>query len=215
MEAGSTGLTVRNNRFAGELSLQLREPLIDATITGNRFYSGTQIDAGEGFADVVLPGNEYGPGEGSEVFVRRNGYDPEQFLVVIFNWEHASEVVVDLSEYPVRSGDVLRVSSVEDFYGDERIFRYLDPLRLPLTGWGVTAPAGMAALPSSLPEFGVFVMRLDKARLDDPGEGEEDRSHRKAARLLAWQRPESQVERKREREKRESDWQATVPVGAA
>lgn len=215
VEAGSTGLTVRNNRFAGELSLQLREPLVDATITGNRFYSGTQIDAGEGFADVALPGNEYGPGEGSEVFVRRNSYDPERFLVVIFNWEHAPEASVDLSEYAVRSGDVLRVASVENLYGEERIFRYLDPLRLPLTGWGVAAPAGMAALPSSLPEFGVFVMQLDKARLDDPGEGQGDRSQRQTARLLAWQRPELQVERKREREKRESDWQATFPAGVA
>jgi hypothetical protein len=110
---------------------------------------------------------------------------------------------------------VLRVASVEDLYGEERIFRYLDPLRLPLTGWGVAAPAGMAMLPSSLPEFGVFVMRLEKARLDDPGEGQGDRSQRQAARLLAWQRPELQVERKREREKRESDWQATIPAGVA
>jgi hypothetical protein len=58
-------------------------------------------------------------------------------------------------------------------------------------------------------------MRLDKARLDDPGKGEGDRSQRQAARLLAWRPPELQVERKREREKRESDWQATIPAGVA
>jgi hypothetical protein len=215
VEAGSAGLTVRNNRLAGEISLQLREPLVDATITGNRFYGGTQIDAGEGFADVVLPGNKYGRGEGGEVFVRRNGYDPERFLVVIFNWGHATEAIVDLSAYPVRLGDALRIASVEDLYGEERAFRYLHPLRLPLTGWGVAAPAGMEALPSSLPEFGVFVMRLEKARLDDPGESEGDRNQRRAARLLAWPRSESLVKRKHEREKRETNWQATFSAGVA
>jgi hypothetical protein len=213
VEIGSTGLVVRNNRFAGELSLELREPLSNATIEGNRFYSKTQIDAGPGFEDVTLPDNEYGPGTGVEVFVRENHYEPDRLLAVVFNWDQAPLAAVDLDGQRVRAGDVLKVWSAEDLYGEPRVFSYGGRLELPMMGWTVASPAGMTALPSALPKFGVFVIRVEKAYVDDPGHNDGSRDARKAARLAGWRRPASKVEQDLARENRSGYWQLTVGAG--
>ncbi len=213
VEMGSTGLIVRDNRFAGKISLELTEPLVSATIEGNRFYNNTKVDAGPGFADVELPGNEYGPGSGVEVFVRRNLYEPNRFLAVVFNWDRAAEVAVDLGAQQAREGDALGIWSAEDLYGEPRVFSYGGRLELPMTGWAVAAPAGMDALSSALPEFGVFVIRLERAHIDDPGRDQSSREARKAFRLAGWHRPTSPMEQKVAREKRSKDWQLTTEMG--
>jgi len=99
------------------------------------------------------------------VFVRRNYYEPNRAHVVIYNWPKRDEVIVDISTMNPQPGDKWVLRNVQNYF-EEFVSGVYDgkPLRVRMTGWTAAAPVGedKPLYPVTFPEFGVFVLTLEK-----------------------------------------------------
>jgi hypothetical protein len=97
---------------------------------------------------------------GVEVFVRPNKYEAGRAHIVVFNWDLAPSVDVDVSDIlPV--GADFEIRSAEDYYGDAVVSGVSSgrPIRVPLDTLSVALPFGYDFKPpSTRPEFAVFVL---------------------------------------------------------
>jgi len=101
-----------------------------------------------------------GQPRGTEVFVRPNKYEPGRANVVVFNWDKASTVDVDLKN-AMQPGTAFRIVRATDFYGEPVVRGTYDgaAIKLPMIAKPSPAPVGMAIpLPPTEPEFGAFVV---------------------------------------------------------
>lgn len=102
-----------------------------------------------------------------QVFVRRNEYEPNRGHVVVFNWPRRDVVEVDISAMNPRPGDRWILRNVQNYF-DEFESGIFDgkPLRVRMTGWTVAVPVGedRPLRPSTFPEFGVFVLTLERGQ---------------------------------------------------
>ncbi len=104
--------------------------------------------------------NENGRPAGVEVFVRPNQYEPGRAHVVIYNWDLRATVEVDAAGV-LMVGAQYEVRDAQNYFGRPVASGTYDGkhLRLPLTGLPVAPAVGaQAALASTAPEFGVFVI---------------------------------------------------------
>jgi uncharacterized protein (TIGR03437 family) len=100
------------------------------------------------------------------VFVRRNHYEPNRGHVVIYNWPRRDEVDVDISVMNPREGDRWELRNVQNYFQETASGVYEGgALRVRMTGWTAANPFGedKPVQPSTFPEFGVFVLTLDRA----------------------------------------------------
>jgi uncharacterized protein (TIGR03437 family) len=115
----------------------------------------------EGRLEVAANGT---PAE-AKVFVRRNFYEPNRAHVVIYNWPKRDEVEVDISALNPRPGDRWVLRNVQNYF-EEFVSGVYEgkPLRVRMTGWTAAAPVGedKPLYPVTFPEFGVFVLTLEK-----------------------------------------------------
>ncbi|GIU78038.1 MAG: hypothetical protein KatS3mg005_1276 [Bryobacteraceae bacterium] len=99
------------------------------------------------------------------VFVRRNYYEPNRAHVVIYNWPKRDEVEVNISAMNPQPGDRWVLRNVQNYF-EEFISGVYDgkPLRVRMTGWTASPPIGEdePLYPVTFPEFGVFVLTLEK-----------------------------------------------------
>lgn len=101
------------------------------------------------------------------VFVRRNAYEPERAHVVIYNWPKLPEVEVDIGALMPRVGDRWTLRNVQNYFEESVSGVYEGkPLRVRMTGWTAAAPVGedKPLYPVTFPEFGVFVLTLERAK---------------------------------------------------
>jgi hypothetical protein len=101
-----------------------------------------------------------GPLEGLQTFVLPNRYDPDRAYVVVYNWDRAEKVKVDLSSFLSR-GQAFELRNVQDFFGSPVLSgKYKGkPLKVPMSGRTVAAPVGYEYAPAHTgPEFNVFVL---------------------------------------------------------
>lgn len=108
---------------------------------------------------------------GVSVFVRPNRYESGRAHIIVYNWDHAPTVEVDVSDV-LRRGDQFELRSVQDYFGVPlQAGTYAGRrLRLPFTRdpplivtLGATAsarPVGFerSPAPNTAPEFNVFVL---------------------------------------------------------
>lgn len=96
-----------------------------------------------------------------KVFVRPNRYEPGRAHIVVYNWDLAKEVEVDLGSL-LKPGQKYRIVSAQDFYGKPIIEgRFQQPkVRLPMTEYRAVPPVGMDGhnTPITGPLFNVFVV---------------------------------------------------------
>jgi hypothetical protein len=103
---------------------------------------------------------EKGPPRGTEVFVRPNKYEPGRANIVVFNWDKASTVDVELKN-GMKPGTAFRIVRATDFYGEPVVRGKYEgtPIKLPMRANPSPAPIGMAKpLAPTEPEFGAFVV---------------------------------------------------------
>ena len=96
------------------------------------------------------------------VFVRPNQYERGRGHIIVYNWDHKDSVTVDLSTLGFASGDEFEVRNVQNYNGQPLTGQYDGNLiNLPLTSESVGVPYGFdkPKAPSTLPEFGVFLIR--------------------------------------------------------
>lgn len=146
-----TGLEIAGNLFYGTTSLQPLDSVSDtrgaafrASYESNSFY-------GEGLAQP----------RGAMLFVRPNRYEPGRGHLIVYNWDRLASVRVDLGSLGYRTGDRYEIRNVQDYYGERLSGVYRGgSVEVPMTGWKVEVPVGYAGegLPSTFPEFGVFVV---------------------------------------------------------
>ena len=158
--AGCSNLEMTGNYFinSGDTALKLGPCMITA------FSDNTFLGQLEGFTADNLPQNSFyrfgSPPD--RVVVRPNQYEPGRAHIAIYNWSAKEKVniaSVDLEATGIQVGETYRLRNVQDYYGNVLTGVYDGhAIDIPLSGWKVAAPTGGMAPPSSLPEFGVFVL---------------------------------------------------------
>jgi len=105
---------------------------------------------------------------GTKVFVRPNNYEPNRANIIIYNWDKANTVAVDVSSV-LNPGDSYELRSVQDYFGDVTTGVYGGgELIIQMTGRTSAKPIGYDQVtswyhnplqPTTFPEFGVFVIK--------------------------------------------------------
>lgn len=172
---GCKGLVVTGNVFAhgpGRAALEVNH-CTSVEIAGNVFFGETSFQPVGGAPNASaakfqrnFPANTYygdpwGPPRGMAAFLRPNRYEQHRAHLIVYNWAHLPEVLIDVTSLAIRPGERYEVRSAQDYFGQavSRIYRG-GPLTVPMSGWRTARPIGyeQAHLPPTLPEFGVFVL---------------------------------------------------------
>lgn len=189
MARGNTFLRPGNGGALVEVTVSAGHELKESVFDGNVYVAG---QAGQGVVSVLEPGAsgakryawaewqaagfdrngrlevmQGGRPKEAAVFVRRNEYEPERAHVVIYNWPLLDEVEVDIKVMHPRPGDRWTLRNVQNYF-EEAVSGVYEgkPLRVPMKGWTAAAPVGedMPLSPVTFPEFGVFVLTLERAK---------------------------------------------------
>ena len=104
---------------------------------------------------------------GVKVFIRPNKYDPHRGNIIIYNWNQADTVSVDVSSI-LSPGDKYALHSVQDYFGDVTNGTYSGgQLTINMTNRTVAKPIGYdqsvpwyhdPIKPTTFPTFGTFVI---------------------------------------------------------
>ena len=97
---------------------------------------------------------------GTKVFVRPNRYERGRANIVVYNWDSANTVEVNVGNV-LSKGAAYEVRNAQDFYS-EPVLRGIfngEPLRLPMKGLSTAKPmARLQTAPETGPTFNVFVL---------------------------------------------------------
>ncbi len=97
----------------------------------------------------------------NEIFVRPNVYESKRGNIIIYNWEGADAVQVDISRLGLTVGESYVLHNAQNYF-NETISGVYDgqSINVPMTGWSVAIPVGwdrpLGA--NTFPLFGVFVL---------------------------------------------------------
>jgi hypothetical protein len=99
--------------------------------------------------------------KGAKVFVRPNKYEPGRANILIYNWDKAPSVPVDLKGV-LKEGQRFRVVNARNFYGATVASGTYQgtPVSIPMSAMTPAQPSGMPdyKLPVTEPLFGAFVV---------------------------------------------------------
>jgi len=151
---GTTNAVVNDNYFGTTVWLGSHSGL---TLSGNTFWAGTIL-----VDQAAYPNNTYRttlPTTGTKILVRPNRYETGRANIIIYNWDQAPTVTVDIASIGLAPGDQFELHNVQDFYTDIRTGTYSNGvIAIPMTDHTVAAPTSHAAPPSTFPKFGAFVI---------------------------------------------------------
>ena len=158
-DRGSNHLVLQNNYFVGEPAAVINKA-IDATISKNCFYGGIR-----GFTSADYPDNTYSTSrpQRNRIIVRPNQYEADLYHIVIYNWERKGTVRVKLPPGALKKGDKYEVRNAQSYFWKIVRGTYSGrSIQIALSDQTVAKPIGWDAPPSSLPEFGVFVLTVHR-----------------------------------------------------
>jgi hypothetical protein len=102
--------------------------------------------------------------EGIRVAVKRNSLESGRAHIIVYNWDRAPKVQVDLADV-LKKGQRFRIVSAQNYYGTPVVAGIFDgaAVSLPMAPVPAIRPVGMAdyAMPVTEPEFGVFVLSAE------------------------------------------------------
>jgi hypothetical protein len=177
-------VTARGNTFVGLTSLVELRATDAATLrkydwNENTYLSGevqyTPLTAIAGPGDVASGWQEWqekagldrggkyiaGRPTGKAVFVRPNPHQAGRANVIVYNWDRAESVAVNLTEV-LKPGQKFKIVSAQNFFGEPIVRGTFagQPITLPMHPTPRVQPVGMPdyALPATEPEFGAFVV---------------------------------------------------------
>jgi hypothetical protein len=170
------GLEIRHNLFVSEerpaLSLKPASDSHDYRAGRNVYYGSgafTLDGAGKDWphwreATGMDSDSRYAGARpsGVAIAVRPNRYEHGRANIVIYNWDNAPSVRVDVSGV-LDSGAAFEIRDAQNFFGPpvvRGVYRNA-PLEIPLTGLTAAQPNGTVPRPAvhTAPEFAVFVLR--------------------------------------------------------
>jgi hypothetical protein len=152
--AGCSNLKAVNNYFVAATGLQLVN--CAGVITSNSFYGSTAFNS-------TYPSNTYSTSRptGVRTFVRRNAYDANRSHVIVYNWDKAGSVGVDLSA-ALQPGDNYELRDAENYYGSPVLSGAYSggQVFVPMVLTQVAAAVGNVPVAPrhTAPEFAVFVL---------------------------------------------------------
>lgn len=163
--SGMSNLIFTNNYFASPV--HFKGP-VSGIISGNWFLGGISGTVGS----ETHPDNTFGsaqPTNGIKIAVYPNEYEKGRGNIVIFNWDQASTVTVDISSVGLKVGDAYELHQAEDYFRDISHGVYDgSPITIKMTGHTVATPVGLNTTenpdmavriqPSTFPTFGAFVI---------------------------------------------------------
>jgi hypothetical protein len=123
----------------------------------NFYLSGWQGLTGYDLHSTSSPG----PPTGVWTFVQPNKYEPGRANIVIYNWNLAGSVSVDISG-AIAVGTPYQIRDAENYFGPPIVTGIYDgaPVSIPMTGLSIATPNG--AVPTTpthtAPQFGAFVL---------------------------------------------------------
>jgi hypothetical protein len=104
---------------------------------------------------------------GLRTFLRRNRYDPNRAHIIVYNWNQANTVAVDVSSV-LSPGDAYELRNVQDYFGDIQTGSYSgSPITINMTGRTRVKPIGYDNVSTwyhdplwsgTFPKFGAFVL---------------------------------------------------------
>lgn len=159
-DTNNQGLILIDNYLVGETKV-LNE-WQNVTLTGNTFY-GLNTD-GSNVNPAAYPDNSYltAPPSGTRVFIRPNAYEPGRAHIIVYNWDDADTVTVDLkgvlevgASYEIRNAQNYFAAPIESGTYDGT------PVTLTLAGLSPAQPLGAGQIePSEYTgtAFNVFVL---------------------------------------------------------
>src|SRR5882724_6328240 len=96
---------------------------------------------------------------GIKVVVRPNQYETGRANIVVYNWDLASTVTVNLAGTGLNTGDTYELHNAMNYFGDVITGTYNGgSITVPMTGHAIGAASGLPAPKSPFPEFGAFVL---------------------------------------------------------
>jgi len=172
---GTTSLVLEDNYSAGATVLRYDKPVGTLRATGNTFVGNvdrlaqSQLQQQAGINTIMnSPLLNSGPVAGpstNKIFVRRNKYEPDKAIIVIYNWANQAEVAVDLGSV-LRPGDNFEIVDVQNLFGDAVASGRFEGKPVPIP---MNSPSGkpVGEVPGkryrSTSEFGVFQMAVRAA----------------------------------------------------
>lgn len=99
---------------------------------------------------------------GVSIAVRPNRYERGRANIVVYNWDRAATVTVDVSD-ALEPGAAFEVRDAQNFFGPpvlRGVYRS-SPIQIPMTGLAAAQPVGNVPRPAvhTAPDFAVFVLR--------------------------------------------------------
>ncbi|MAT45600.1 MAG: hypothetical protein CL609_24990 [Anaerolineaceae bacterium] len=140
-----------NNLYFSEISNPFN--LENSTLSWSKWQSSTGFDKSSNY-NTKLSTNY-------DIVVRPNYFENKRGNVIVYNWQKANSVTVDISALGLQNGDRYIIHNAQDFYKGTIDGVYTgQPITIPMTGWSTTIPIGWdeALGESSFPDFGVFVI---------------------------------------------------------
>jgi hypothetical protein len=153
-EKTGSGMQMNYNAYYSQLGDDAFEYPAGTRLTLSGWRSATGQDLSSSFARSTPP---------NAVFLRPNQYEPGRGHLVIYNWSNAATITLNLSSV-LTPGRPYEIRNAANYYGTPVLSGTYTGgfVSLPMTGLTVAQPYGLTALPSTAPEFGVFIV-LDKS----------------------------------------------------
>lgn len=154
---GCNNPTINNNYFVADTAINLDCTNVNS-VNGNTFYGNLSLMSASSY-----PSNTYAtsrPTSGLQVFVRPNLYESGRANITIYNWSKAPTVQVDVAGIGLQVGDAYEIRYAQNYFGPTQTGTYNgQPITITMSGWTTVAPNEGTAPPSTLPEFGAFVIK--------------------------------------------------------
>jgi hypothetical protein len=152
---GSCNPLATGNYLVGDTTLTLGPAFGIITITGNTFYGPVA-----GFSTSTYPINTYLSSRptGIRVFLQPNLYEVGRANIVVYNWNLASSVNVDLSSI-LSPGAGFQIRNAQNYFAAPVLSGTYagGSVTLPLTGLTPATPVGQPT-PTSTSEFNTFIL---------------------------------------------------------
>jgi hypothetical protein len=153
---GNLDVTLQDNYFVG--STLFAKPWLSIVMNGNTFYSTVTGDINI----ALYPANTYQINRpaGVKVFLRPNLYEPGRAHVIIYNWDLAASVPVDVSSV-LSPGMAFELRNAQNFWAEPVLSGIYSgsPLVVPLQALPAVTPFGFPGNPTLTgPEFNVFIL---------------------------------------------------------
>ena len=152
---GSSNAVVLENYF--QTSVRFSDQNLGLILASNTFLSGTPSLVRANYTNNTYLST---PPTTNVVEIRTNKYEPGRAHIIVYNWENASSVQVDVSAFlPYETP--YEVRSAQDYLGNPLLsgVYFGEQLDLPLTYLPVSKPVGTNAPLPTAPDFNVFILQ--------------------------------------------------------